>query len=94
MSKLSKQPDALTGYQFDEVKPTSSELLWEAHEVLACLATILQYGNDSDVGIEFDDSARRGLGRILRHCSQIAIDAVGLESVERKEAERAPNSPQ
>lgn len=87
MSKLNTQPDALTGYQFDEVKPTFSGLLWEAHEVLACLATLLQYGNDSDVGIEFDDSARRGLGRILRHCSQIAIDAVGLEPVERKEAE-------
>ena len=44
MSKLNAQPDALTGDQLDEVKPTSSGLLWEAHEVLACLATLLQYG--------------------------------------------------
>lgn len=83
---MDKYP-ALTGYQFDEAQPDLNDLLWEAHEVLACLSDLFQHSNDRDVEIEMSDSGRKGLGRILRHCSQIAIDAVGLEPVERKEAE-------
>lgn len=82
---MSKYP-ALTGYQFEEVQPTVSSLLWEAHEVLACLSDLFQHSNDRDVEIEMSDSGRKGLGRILRHCEQITIDAIGLMPVERKEA--------
>lgn len=82
---MSKYP-ALTGYQFDEAQPDLDDLLWEAHEVLACLSALVQHSNDSAIELEMNDEARRGLGRILRHCEQITIDAIGLMPVERKEA--------
>ena len=82
---MSKNP-ALTGYQFEEAQPTLSDLLWEAHEVLACLSDLFQYSNGRDVEIEMSDSGRQGLGRILRHCEQITIGAIGLAPSRRKEA--------
>ena len=79
---------ALSGYQLDDGKPTFKDLLWESHEVLACLSALVQHSNGSDIDLNMDDSARKGLGRILLHCSQIAIDAIGLApSANRQEAE-------
>lgn len=79
---------ALSGYQLDDDKPTFKDLLWEAHEVLACLSALAQHSNGSDIDLNMDDSARKGLGRILLHCSQITIDAIGLApSAKPKEAE-------
>lgn len=84
---MNNQP-ALSGYQFGDDKPTSKSLLWEAHEVLACLSALVQHSNGSDIDLNMDDSARKGLGRILLHCSQITIDAIGLApSAKHKEAE-------
>ena len=83
---MSNQP-ALSGYQFGDDKPTSKSLLWEAHEVLACLSALVQHSNVSDIDLYLDDSARKGLGRILKHCEKITIDAIGLAPVELKEAE-------
>lgn len=74
---MSKHP-ALTGCQFEEAQPDLNDLLWEAHEVLACLSALVQCGNDSNIEIEMSDSARSGLGRILRHCEKITIAAIGL----------------
>ena len=82
---MSKYP-ALTGYQFDEAQPDLDDLLWEAHEVLACLSALVQHSNDSDIELEMNDDARRGLGRILKHCEQITIDAIGLAPSRKKEA--------
>ena len=48
---------------------------------------LVQHSNGSDIDLNMDDSARKGLGRTLLHCSQITIDAIGLAPVERKEAE-------
>ena len=79
---------ALSGYQLDDGKPTFKDLLWESHEVLACLSALVQHSNGSDIDLNMDDSARKGLGRILLHCSQITIDAIGLApSAKPKEAE-------
>ena len=82
---MSEYP-ALTGYQLDEAQPTPSDLLWEAHEVLACLSALVQHSNHGDPDLVMSDSGRRGLGRILRHCEQITIDAIGLAPSRRKEA--------
>ena len=81
---MSKHP-ALTGYQFDEAQPDLNDLLWEAHEVLACFSDLFQHSNGRDVEIEMSDSGRQGLGRILRHCEQITIGAIGLAPSRRKE---------
>ena len=79
---------ALSGYQLDDDKPAFKDLLWEAHEVLACLSALVQHSNGSDIDLNMDDSARKGLGRILLHCSQITIDAIGIApSAKQKEAE-------
>ena len=80
---MSKNP-ALTGYQFEEAQPTLSDLLWEAHEVLACLSDLFQYSNGRDVEIEMSDSGRQGLGRILRHCEHLTIDAIGIAPADGK----------
>ncbi len=82
---MNKYP-ALTGYQFDEAQPDLDDLLWEAHEVLACLSALVQHSNDSAIELEMNDEARRGLGRILKHCEQITIDAIGLAPSRKKEA--------
>lgn len=76
---------ALTGCQFEEAQPTLSGLLWEAHEVLACLSALVQHSNDGDPELVMSDVARRGLGRILKHCENITIDAIGLAPSRRKE---------
>ena len=84
VNAMSKHP-ALTGYQFDEAQPDLDDLLWEAHEVLACLSALVQHSNDGDPELVMSDDARRGLGRILKHCEKITIDAIGIAPSRRKE---------
>ena len=55
---MSEYP-ALTGYQLDEAQPTPSDLLWEAHEVLACLSALVQHSNDGDPELVMSDVARK-----------------------------------
>ena len=79
---------ALSGYQPGGNEPTFNDLLWESHEVLACLSALVQRSNGSDIDLNMDNSTRKDLGRILLHCSQITINAIGLApSAKRKEAE-------
>ena len=67
----------LSSDPMDKNQVSFEDMLWESYEVLSCLAALIQQDPKADTTITLNNDARNGLGRILRHCERLAIDAIG-----------------